>query len=419
MATAATSNQTHSADIALTVLAENENSTGLETKTKITNNNDSTNRDKESVAAKTTETSETESVKLKVTIKPLRQTKQKSSSKKKEAEMLKRRHTLRKHHSFVRQKKEDQDGQDPDDGPDDEHWGRYAIPKGNYGGRSVGGKKPRYVEEYCKIEAIDFTTHDTVEASMLARLMIQKDPQCCWSRMTQRRVQLWVMYILIGMFVSMFIGAVLYVCGLIEKMRVTAVKDILKTGDVGAAWLSWTGSSLVLCLVAVLCVLIEPAAASSGIPGLIAYLNGVQAKGGTSPITGKSTFFTSWETMLAKTIGMLASVPSGIAIGPEGPIIHISALIAHWTSKAVISLEQKIMPEHTFVARNDVERDFLATGAACGRCTAFRAPLAGVLFVVEEAGSFFTTVHLEFTFMACLVVRLHNDSKVMSLVIRL
>ena len=45
----------------------------------------------------------------------------------------------------------------------------------------------------------------------------------------------------------------------------------------------------------------------------------------------------------------------------------------------------------------------MATGAACGICTAFRAPLAGTLFVVEEAGSFFTTQHLEFTFFSCLI----------------
>ena len=43
----------------------------------------------------------------------------------------------------------------------------------------------------------------------------------------------------------------------------------------------------------------------------------------------------------------------------------------------------------------------MATGAACGICTAFRAPLAGVMFVVEEAATFFTTNHLEYTFLAC------------------
>ena len=44
---------------------------------------------------------------------------------------------------------------------------------------------------------------------------------------------------------------------------------------------------MLLCLGAAFCVLVEPAAASSGIPGLLAYLNGVTPKAGKSFITGK------------------------------------------------------------------------------------------------------------------------------------
>ena len=333
--------------------------------------------------------------------------------KNKEMHKLQMRHEMRrKTQSFIRQRKNSSGSNSSsttdvsltaEEDADDEHWGRYAMAKGNYGGRSVGGKKPSDETAYEKIEAIDFTIHDTVEESMLARMMIQDDPTAWCSRLTLRRIQLWIMYMLIGACVSGFVGFVLFLCGLIEKARVTATKDVLKTGDIWGAWCVWTGSSLVLCLIAVACVLIEPAAASSGIPGLIAYLNGVSPKGGQSPITGKATYFTSWQTMVAKTIGMICSVPSGIAIGPEGPIIHISALIAHWTSIVTQEVEMRIMPEHRFTSRKSEERDFLATGAACGICTAFRAPLAGVMFVVEEASSFFTTAHLEFTFLSCLV----------------
>ena len=53
-----------------------------------------------------------------------------------------------------------------------------------------------------------------------------------------------------------------------------------------------------------------------------------------------------------------------------------------------------MFPEHRFAAYASEARDFMATGAACGICTAFRAPLAGVMFVVEEAATFFTTQHL-------------------------
>ena len=256
------------------------------------------------------------------------------------------------------------------------------------------------------IESIDYTIPDTAEEAHFARHMMRPDNSCvccCKNRLSQRRSVLWCVYALIGLTVSLIIGGVLTICAAIEQRRVSAAKLMLASDDVGMAWVSWTGSSLVLCLLAAGCVLIEPAAASSGIPGLIAYLNGVDPKGGKSPLTGKDTKFTSWETMLAKTIGMICSVPSGLCIGPEGPIIHISALLAHWIVIVFQAIEQKIFTNHRFTARVSEARDFLATGAACGICTAFRAPLAGVLFVVEEASSFFTTTHLEYTFIACLI----------------
>jgi chloride channel 7 len=291
---------------------------------------------------------------------------------------------------------------------DEEHWSRYKVAHGvSYGSRSVGGKKPRDADVYNTIESIDYTIPDTAEEAHFARQMSQTDNacggRCCRNKLTQRRFVLWVLYTLIGAVVSMVIGLILVICSSIEALRVDSTKAHLKAGEVGSAWLAWTGSSLILCLIAVGCVLIEPAAASSGIPGLIAYLNGVKPLGGKSPITGESTSFTSWETMLAKTVGMICSVPSGIAIGPEGPIIHISALLAHWTCIVFQRVEQAIFVKHRFTARASEARDFLATGAACGICTAFRAPLAGVMFVVEEASSFFTNSHLEYTFVASLI----------------
>ena len=66
-------------------------------------------------------------------------------------------------------------------------------------------------------------------------------------------------------------------------------------------------------------------------------------------------------------------------------------------------IEHRVCPTYYFTANTSEARDFLATGAACGICVAFRAPLAGCLFVVEEAGSFFTTRHLEYTFFACVL----------------
>ena len=61
--------------------------------------------------------------------------------------------------------------------------------------------------------------------------------------------------------------------------------------------------------------------------------------GGKSPITKQKTSWVSLRTMSAKFLGMLCSIPSGLAIGPEGPIIHISALLGFWVTKLVHYLE--------------------------------------------------------------------------------
>jgi chloride channel 7 len=294
----------------------------------------------------------------------------------------------------------------------EDHWHRHDVGddddtggvKGSFGSRNVGGRAPTNRSIYDAIESFDYTVKDTVEETLMSRILTKPDKSCkICNRSCQRQSTLWLFYVFIGAAVSLLICGILELCSWILKQRVYGAKKFLDDGDLGMAWLSWTGSSLVLCLFAVTMVLIEPAAASSGIPGLIAFLNGVQPKGGHSPLTGKETSFVSWQTMLAKTLGMIASVPSGLCIGPEGPIIHISALVAHWTCVGIQQLEQWAFPGHRFTARASEARDFLATGAACGICTAFRAPLAGVMFVVEEASSFFTTQHLEYTFLASLI----------------
>merc|ERR1719440_1458037 len=51
-------------------------------------------------------------------------------------------------------------------------------------------------------------------------------------------------------------------------------------------------------------------------------------------------------------------------------------------------------------------RDYVSVGAACGIAAAFRAPIAGTLFVVEEAASHFRREHLAKVFLGGLLAML-------------
>lgn len=113
-------------------------------------------------------------------------------------------------------------------------------------------------------------------------------------------------------------------------------------------------------------VWIEPVAAGSGIPEVKCYLNGIDLPRVGSPLT-----------LICKVLGVVCSVSAGLPVGKEGPMVHSGAVVA-----ATVSSGQ---------TRNDREkRDFVACGAAAGVCTAFSAPIGGILFALEEGASYWS-----------------------------
>jgi len=79
-----------------------------------------------------------------------------------------------------------------------------------------------------------------------------------------------------------------------------------------------------------------------------------------------------WYRVLpVKFFGGLAALSSGLVLGREGPTIHMGASLGQATA-LTFSLEQTD------------RKGLLAAGAAAGLAAAFNAPLAAVLFVIEE-----------------------------------
>ncbi|BAY09057.1 chloride channel protein [Calothrix sp. NIES-2098] len=101
-----------------------------------------------------------------------------------------------------------------------------------------------------------------------------------------------------------------------------------------------------------------PEASGSGIPQVKATLANV-------PMT------LSWRVAAVKLVSAIIALGSGITLGRQGPTVQVGAGLAAGMSRWVPT-----SPDH--------RRQMIAAGAGAGLAAAFNAPIAGVLFIVEE-----------------------------------
>ncbi|HXA13514.1 MAG TPA: H(+)/Cl(-) exchange transporter ClcA [Opitutaceae bacterium] len=122
-----------------------------------------------------------------------------------------------------------------------------------------------------------------------------------------------------------------------------------------------------------------PEAAGSGIPHL------------KSVVLGENTL--NWRRLLpVKFFAGLASIGSGLALGREGPTIQMGGatglMVSDWLHVKTGEGERKAL---------------ISAGAGAGLAAAFNAPLAGMIFVLEELQGSFTPVVFVAAFLASVV----------------
>ncbi|KAB2009439.1 hypothetical protein ES319_D10G167000v1 [Gossypium barbadense] len=119
-----------------------------------------------------------------------------------------------------------------------------------------------------------------------------------------------------------------------------------------------------------------PAAAGSGIPEIKGYLNGIDIPG-----------ILLLRTLIGKIFGSIGSVGGGLALGKEGPLVHTGACIASLLGQGG-STKYHISSRWLQGFKSDRDRrDLVTCGCAAGVAAAFRAPVGGVLFALEEVTS--------------------------------
>ncbi|KAF8328365.1 chloride channel [Cantharellus anzutake] len=125
-----------------------------------------------------------------------------------------------------------------------------------------------------------------------------------------------------------------------------------------------------------------PYAFHTGIPEIKAILNGYVL----------DAFLGPW-TLLIKSLGLALAVASGLSLGKEGPLVHVSCCIALLASRLFASFR-----------RNELrKRLILSAASAAGVSVAFGSPLGGVLFGLEEL-DLFSNEHMIWTAFVTSVV---------------
>ncbi|CAN1290018.1 Putative chloride channel-like protein CLC-g [Linum perenne] len=204
----------------------------------------------------------------------------------------------------------------------------------------------------------------------------------------------WSLCFLVGLIVSL-IGffnnlAVENIAG----MKFVVTSNMMLAQRYRMAFSVFSVSNLLLTLFAsVITAFIAPAAAGSGIPEIKAYLNGVDAPG-----------ILSARTLFVKIVGSISAVSASLLVGKAGPMVHTGACVASLLTQGGSNKYGLTWRGFRFFKNDRDRRDLITCGSAAGITAAFRAPVGGVLFALEEMASWWRSALLWRSFFVTAVV---------------
>jgi len=230
-------------------------------------------------------------------------------------------------------------------------------------------------------ESMDFEAVESITWRKHQLRRFFQDRGHWWNSKRRATVWKWVLVVLVGLIVGLVGAMVQKLTEACTEWKLETTKKLYEEGDFAGAFFSFVFCSLFLTSLAGFLCWHEPAAAGSGIPEIKAYLNGVNLD--------KAVKF---RVVIAKVLGMCFSCSAGLPLGKEGPMIHAGSIIgaaAALGQTITIGFDTSWNKFQDF--RNDRSKlDFVSIGAAAGIGAAFKAPIGGVLFTLEEGASFWS-----------------------------
>ncbi|KAG8854438.1 hypothetical protein FRB96_007500 [Tulasnella sp. 330] len=258
---------------------------------------------------------------------------------------------------------------------------------------------------YTEGSSIDWMYEEAVERAHHQRLKSQPGLRGVLTPMIETW-RLWAVLILTGIFVGYTGGTLDVLVAWLSDLRMglctygylynqSACCSGLDAGEACGEWVTWSarfnihstaGQALVQCFVyvslavgfatsaAALVQFYAPYAFHTGIPEIKAILSGYVLDEFLSP-----------GTLLIKALGLALAVASGLSLGKEGPLVHVSCCAASLFLSLIGPKSRDGSPGRS--QNESQRRKTLAAAATAGVAVAFGSPLGGVLFGLEELDS--------------------------------
>jgi H+/Cl- antiporter ClcA len=150
-----------------------------------------------------------------------------------------------------------------------------------------------------------------------------------------------------------------------------------------APWVLYLLPALILLLINYLRITFFLGTEGTGIPQTIAALEMEKESDRKKMLSLRILF----GKLLLTTLGLF----SGASMGREGPTVHAGACLMYFTRKIIV------FPAHF------VQRGLILAGGAAGIAAAFNAPVAGIVFAIEEIGRSFDKRNLGVIIVVVLV----------------
>lgn len=184
---------------------------------------------------------------------------------------------------------------------------------------------------------------------------------------------LYLLCLLVGVITGIIVSMYRYALHYIEILRTTffTPEQLNNPAFLFKVWITFILCGLLTSLIAKK----FPTTSGSGIPQVKAII--------LNQLTYKKWF----RELLGKFIGGVLGIGAGLSLGREGPSVQLGSYVAYGLGD--------------IFKRNEMEKKYLVTsGASAGLSGAFGAPLAGVLFSLEEIHKYFSSKLLICTLFA-------------------